>query len=247
MKKTIVALMALAGVASADTYNLLSNADDWACTLGRDGRGNWVVTGEGSLTLTNCNWGQSSAAYDFAESITGSWDLSASVNRTDGNAVFTITLVGSNKAITIGTKEYGSGTAFYGTSDSLDARAYSFKESWDRDGVMVSGTSLVEGAFNTNKTATISASTVLDADENVVLTLSIGGTAVTTPGVATINLGKDFALEGIVVCGDGANSTANWNVTSLSVTTNTPSIPEPATATLSLLALAGLAARRRRK
>ncbi len=243
MKKTIIALMALTGVASADTYNLLSNADDWAYTLGRGGRGSWVVTDEGSLTLNNCNWGQSSAAYDFAESVTGSWTLNASVDRTDGNAVFTITLLGNNKAITIGTMEYGSGTAFYGTSDTLDARAYSFKERWDGGGISVSGTSIVEGAFNVNKTATISASTILDADENVVLTLTIGGTAVTTPGVASINLGKDFSLEGIVVCGDGANSTANWNVTSLSVTT----VPEPTTATLSLLALAGLAARRRRK
>ncbi len=240
MKKTIITLMALAGVASADITNLLSNAEDWSYTLGRADRGNWTLT-EAGLALTNSNWGQASAAYDFAKSMTGNWDLNATVARYDGNAVFSITLVGNTQAITIGTKEYGSGTAFYGTSDSLDARAYSFKENWDNNGVTVAGTSIVEGAFNTNQTATISASTILDAEENVVLTLTVGGTAVTTPGVATINLGKDFALEGIVVCGDGSNSTANWNVTSLTV------VPEPATAALSLLALAGLAARRRRK
>ena len=242
MKKTIIALMALAGVTCADTINLLSDAEAWTYTLGRDGRGNWAVT-EAGLTLKNCNWGQSSAAYDFEESVTGSWNLNASVHRYTGDAVFSFTLVGNNKAITIGTSEYASGTAFYGTSDTLDARAYSFREAWDNKGSKVSGTQLVEGAFNYNQTATISASTVLDADENVVLTLSVGGTAVTTPGVVTINLGKDFALEGIVVCGDGGNNQTNWDVTSLSVTT----VPEPTTATLSLLALAGLAARRRRK
>jgi hypothetical protein len=240
MKKTIIALMALAGVASADTINPLSDAEGWSYSTGRTGRGNWTLT-EGALTLTNCNWGQSSAAYDFAESMTGNWDLNATVDRYDGNAMFSLTLVGNTQAITIGTMEYNSGTAFYGTTGTLDARAYSFKDKWDGGGTTVSGTSLVDGAFNTNKTASIFASTVLDAEENVVLTLTIGGTAVETAGVATINLGKDFALEGIVICGDGANSTRNWNVTSLTV------IPEPATAALSLLALAGLAARRRRR
>lgn len=39
------------------------------------------------------------------------------------------------------------------------------KENWDGGGVKVSGTSLVEGAFNTNKTATISASTIANADK----------------------------------------------------------------------------------
>ena len=240
MRKTFIALLALAGVASADMLDLLASNDGWTFGTGRAGRGNWSVT-EVGLALNNCNWGQSHATYDFEKSFTGCWDMNATVDRYDNNAVFALTLVGSTQAITIGSKDYGSGTAYYGTTDVLDARAYALSGAWDNGGTLVTGTSLVEGAFNVNQTATLSASTVLDADANVILTLTVGGTAVENAGVATINLGKDFALERIVISGDGRNSTANWNVTSLTV------VPEPATATLSLLALVGLAARRRRK
>ena len=47
-----------------------------------------------------------------------------------------------------------------------------------------------------------------------------------------------------LVFGSSLTSASNF---SMVVTPSTPAVPEPATATLSLLALAGLASRRRRK
>ena len=57
----------------------------------------------------------------------------------------------------------------------------------------------------------------------------------------TYDLGKSYSLDKLVFSMDGGSQ----KVSNLKIITNT--IPEPTTATLSLLALAGLAARRRRK
>lgn len=248
MKKTLIALMALAGIASAETYTPLTETEGWSAAAGRD-RGYWTQDATaGTLTLTNSNWGQATATYTFEEALSGTWEFTTQVYRTSGNAAFAFTLVGNNYAVSIGTLEYTSGTAYYGTTDNVTAKHYSFKEVWDNGGAKVDGTEFVAGAFNTNHTATISGFTTLDADNNVMLTLNVTGTAPgLTPGTTTINLGKDFELSKIAISGDGPNNHANiWTVSNMSVTT-TETVPEPATATLSLLALAGLAARRRRK
>ncbi len=246
MKKTFITLLALAGMASADTIDLLTDGT-WT-TGSRYGRPTWVQN-EGALTLTNSNWSQAYAVYDFADNVTGSWSFSATVDRFDGSAGFTLTLIGNNQAITIGTTVYESGTGFYGTTTNTAANGYSFQDALgDINGTKVdSPIQLVEGPFNVNQNAVITGYTTLDDDSNVILTLSLGGSAVATAGVATINLGKDFELDKISVWGDGGNNRKNWAVTSLTVTTKSDVVPEPATATLSLLALAGLAARRRRR
>ena len=242
MKKTIIALMALAGVTCADTINLL--AEDWT-TGSRLDRPTWVKNASGELTLTNSNWSQAYAICDLDTNMTGAWEFSTSIYRFNSSAGISITLVGLNQALTIGTKEYTSGTSFYGTTENVTANGYNFKEALtDISGTQVSNYSTgAEGVFNYNQTAKIEASTALDADNNVILTLTLDGTADVTPYTTTINMGQGFTLDKIVVWGDGANNASNWSVTEMTIR----SIPEPTTATLSLLALAGLAARRRRK
>ena len=259
MKKTIIALLALGGLASAaitdavqssvssgdTTVSLDILAQDWT-TGSRLGRPTWVKDDAGDLTLTNSNWSQAYAIHDLSTNVTGVWTLTTSVYRPSNTAGFSITLVGLDKALTIGTQDYGSGTSYYGTTTNVTANGYSFQDALGE----ISGTKVenstkgAENVFNNNQTANISASTALDNDNNVLLTLTLDGTADVTPYTTTINMGKGFTLDKIVVWGDGANGTANWKVTDLNLTY---SVPEPTTATLSLLALAGLAARRRRK
>lgn len=249
MKKTLIALMALAGIASAETYTPITDttSDAWTYVLGRGGRGQWAQDAEnGTMTLTNSNWGQATAIYTFDETISGTWEFTTQIYRYAGSVGISFALIGNNCAVVVGTKDYNSGSAYYGTTTDVTTGVYYINEKWDK-GIAVSGTEFVPGAFNNNQTATISGFTTLDADNNVILTLNVTGTAQDlTPGTTTINLGKDFVLNKIAIGGDGANSQNNLLVSNMSVTT-TETVPEPATATLSLLALAGLAARRRRR
>ena len=247
MKKTFITILALAGVAAADTITPLAETEGWTYALGRTDRVQWTHDATAAtMTMSNNNWGQATATYTFADSITDSWNFSLDVARGSASTAFYLTLVGNTTAVTLGNKDYESGTVYYGTTDNVTATHYAINANWDNGGTNVSGTALVEGAFNNNSVATISGSTILDADSNVILTLNISSTAMTTPSSATttINLGKNFALNQIKLGADGPNSNVNtWVVSNMTVSY----IPEPATATLSLLALAGLAARRRRK
>ncbi len=254
MKKTIISLIALTGLVGADTINPITEGD-WT-TGSRLNRPTWTQTDSGTLALTNSNWSQAYAIFDLEENITGAWEATTTIERYDGHAGFTLTFVGLDTAITIGTQNYRSGTAYYGTTTNVTANGYSFEgELYDIGGTWVEAMQFVEGVFNVNQSAWITASAALDADSNVILTLTLAGSAVDTPFTTTLNLGQGFELDKIVVWGDGdRNFTSNhWVVTEMTLTTpdapepSTPSVPEPTTATLSLLALAGLAARRRRK
>lgn len=62
-----------------------------------------------------------------------------------------------------------------------------------------------------------------------------------------INMGaENITFSGLVITTDGGHQGPSY-VTFSDLSITTPTVPEPTTATLSLLALAGLAARRRRK
>ncbi len=80
--------------------------------------------------------------------------------------------------------------------------------------------------------------------KNTSITLSYGGSDITDKFVITnaeLDATKFVLYDGATV------SSSNISVAEIPTTPGIPSVPEPATATLSLLALAGLAARRRRK
>ena len=93
---------------------------------------------------------------------------------------------------------------------------------------------------------------------NLSYTLTLSGTDLTVSVTdansgqwsyaATIASGVTFDTIGFIVDGnaDANENTSTVGVKNISVA-STPAVPEPATATLSLLALAGLCARRRRK
>ena len=258
MKKTLIAMMILCGAASADTveYAPLTDTENWTHTTLRDGKNKWVLNDDATLTLSSSNWGQESSTYDLTEDLTAPFTFSVDITRSSsGQGVALFTLIGNTKAVTIGNRDYSAGAIYYGTTSTVDALAYNFgNEAWQGDGetsgdegCLVSTTAmLLDAAFNYNATTTISGSTTLNDNGETMLTLSAITTANTNEGTVTINLGKGFVLDKIMLCGDGANNITNmWKVSNLSV--EGKAVPEPTTATLSLLALAGLATRRRRK
>ncbi|MBQ8516542.1 MAG: PEP-CTERM sorting domain-containing protein [Akkermansia sp.] len=242
MKKTIIALMALAGVAVGEMYTVtpLTESTGWTDVSLRN-RATWTHV-DGTLTLDNSNWGQAVSTYDLSTDIAAPLSFSFELARGTSSAGVSITFIGLDKAVSIGTKDYTSGEMFYGTTDTLDAASYSLNTAWDQ-GTTVTATSLLGDALNYNATATVTGITSVNADGDTILTLNASSTATANTGTATVNLGKDFVLDKIVFCGDGPNNaTGIWTFKNVSVT----AVPEPTTATLSLLALAGLAARRRR-
>lgn len=243
MKKTLITLFALAACAQAVepvVYdNLLGTTDGWTMGSDRDRNLFVVNTADKTLTLTNSNWGQSYATCTLDETLShnGYSNLSFSVTMNSGDAKsYSFALVGTENAIVIGSNY--DGKLLYGVSDNITASAYSFTANFDRhSNALVDGTELTT-TFAANTDYVISGVSSFDTDtQSLTLTLSINNseTAVIS-GLSLVNVDK------LVFTGDGANNTTNVTVSNLSIT----GVPEPATATLSLLALAGLAARRRR-
>ena len=108
-------------------------------------------------------------------------------------------------------------------------------------GVTYTSEAVIYGAFDKHNAITFNFANgpVLTSLENIEVTYS---------GNTNMGSGVFKAQNGAVLSGVN-NGSLNWNAVAkvTFAATATPSVPEPATATLSLLALAGLAARRRRK
>ena len=246
MKKTIIALMALAGVAMGGTSTItpLSETTGWTDVSLRN-RAKWTHVDD-TLTLDNSNWGQAVSTYDLVTNLGDPLTFAFDITRGSVSAGISVVFIGTKKTLVIGTKDYGNGTMFYGTTDNVSAESYYLNTAWDK-GITLGSETLLDSALNYNATASVSGSTQVNAAGNTILTLSVSSTTATSSGTATVDLGKDFILDKIMICGDGANNaTGIWTVSAMSVTGSTV-VPEPTTATLSLLALAGLAARRRRR
>ena len=203
MKKTLIALMAMAGMAFGAAENYIDAAFTTAPAKAGDfWAGNYVLT----FTL----------AADYSLEDGGSvvaFYRGSAINDTYGyNA---IVLGGTNEALTL---TIGRGRA----NDTVD----------DATGINAGTTFTFASAADDKVTF---ATTI---ERGVEYTLSVtGGDQAMTP-----TLSWDGGSE------TGASYKGNMNGNAdLTYAVNTQYIPEPATATLSLLALAGLAARRRRK
>ncbi len=244
MKKTLIALLALAGMASGATLMPLTE-NTWTHESLRS-RATWTQdTAAGTLTLDNSNWGQAVSTYTLDQA-TALDSFTVDITRGNVSAGLFFTLIGESNTISIGTQSYGSGELFYGISTNTNANSYSLNtDAWD-GGITVAATSLLADALNYGATASISGTFSVNDAGNTILTLSASSTATANTGTATIDLGKDFEVKSIKIGGDGANNaTGIWTVSNVSLTP-TALVPEPATASLSLLGLAALMIRRRR-
>ena len=213
MKKTLIALMALAGVASAATIAPDENGIIWtiasSITPTPSAAGNfWIGDYTFSFTLHQ--------AYNMAESGTVlAFIRGNAIDDTYGyNA---IVLTGTDDALTL---TIGRGRA-YNTLNGATAigpdTTFTFQEN---------------ATFDTT------------IQKGVTYTLTVkGGDQAVTAGLSWSE-GKDVPFMQNIYVGP---IKGNMNGNATPVTALNKGVPEPTTATLSLLALAGLAARRRRK
>ena len=223
MKKTLIALLALAGVAAAAQDFAIPTAADFYA-------GNYTFD-----FLIN----EDDVIYDATHQITG---------LTNGNVL----------AIYYGTfsgNEYNTNAAFFTVSEgviTLSIGRGSLANAWDS----TTSTPILKS----DTTFTISNDNVSGGmfvnSSSEPITIEIGKTYTITNAVKTnettnnqsVSLwveGNDVALATVNYKGNMYGGGANTVMTSMLNATYT--VPEPTTATLSLLALAGLAARRRRK
>lgn len=256
MKKTIIALFACVGLASATDLTKLVTMDelvasavtstatlvkDMSVTTYQFGGGTYI----GGITNENLN----SALADSSQYIT----IAAWIKPTDTNGVESIFGYGAQQ----------NGFKFCTSGSGLQ---YTSKGVADRDSVGVGLTAetwyLVGISFKGGNDVAGGAKYICGTANNNFYTRNLGG--FTTPGATE----QTFAI-GSGNSGD-ARETFNGQIAGLTIFTSsavisgvnditahmgttapspvvTPAVPEPTTATLSLLALAGLAARRRRK
>ena len=219
MKKTLIALMALAGLAAAETYTASTPAKS-----GTGAQGNYY-----GFTLT----------FDNSTYLTTNVPADTELNL---------------DSITLQSRSDNS------TATAMKVAVYKYEgDSTTGTFLGTSVTTLADVANDTTYTLTFEDLTVnssdryqflfVQADTTEDLTTFAGyqaaamswGTSVTNSFGASIPGGWGTYKS------SGINSWEGQYIPVTTVTLSTPAVPEPTTATLSLLALAGLAARRRRK
>ena len=244
MKKTLIALMALAGVAGANTTLSLANADI-------TGSGNASITADADLYTADMTVALTLDVQKLRELLESSPESSKGykiVNMVDTGKESTYTGV----HIQATDSDYGlwgywkNENLTYGAMDNAvnafaDLNGTAEGTGWDA--VAYAGMVYTHSLpSSTNVSSTYAALTLCDAQGNVI----------TSTYAAVDKLGsRDFdgcRFEfGDVVTASYFYGQAVTDETAMKGLAYTAAIPEPTTATLSLLALAGLAARRRRK
>lgn len=204
-----------------------------------------------SISLAK-TWSEATAWVSFDKAITLSkgdmLTLAFTIDQIAADGVVSLILQGANgqPAVIIGNEAYKStniaaATATLATSgfaESLGGNAQSLAfdsgHSGDRLQTVTPGATITSTASaNVDILAKIAYS---EQEDQFVMNLMVGGDEAKA---ATLNLGQSLSFDSLVVI---ASSDAVQPISGISLTV----VPEPATATLSLFALAGLATRRRR-
>lgn len=237
MKKTLIALVSLAGVATAQEY---TGQFTWTNTDGYS-----FVFNNSELTMT-----------DITSSVTQK-DIQDITLGSDPDAFIVNESSAYTPGVNIGTNA-GTWTLTFTLSNTTES-TFSV-EAMKLDVFLFNNGGAKQQDDGKDRAVAFTLS-VLDGETST----QIG--SVTMPGYkagqyynVTMDLTEVYTLEArdsvvfALKAADGNNETVNGTFVGLSAVgfatshiPDTPAVPEPATATLSLLALAGLAARRRRK
>ena len=234
---------------------------DGAVTLGGVS-GSWTVynaaddqtINDNSISFKGGNWGGPTSLFEFSDAITLSTNvtltLSYTVVSTTTNGVFALTLLGApgSTAIVTGNTDYSARDIAI-ASDIRASSGYHFPEA--QDVVFKKGNSDDRFQETTASSDNIITSSVEEYTSGIDVTMEVkykeglsSYVATMTCGdkTAEVNLGANpFTFTTLVVTSESENT--GYVVSNINLTQT----PEPTTATLSLLALMGLAARRRRK
>ena len=241
MKKTLIALMALAGMAYAADYTV---ENSWTVNFGSEYSNGYQITGSVEsidntwdiVAVTGGSQTDSSKRIHLRDSEFGNWtdDFQFSVTLTLGE-----TISASNAWPVFA--EIGGSDTFVRFGPYTNAGNYvSFDGNFTKNDALLDTTFSVAGG----ETYTVTL-TKIGTD----LTLAVDGRNVAFGTLADTVSGN---ITEVVLGGDHnnnykINSTVHSASYGIVTPAESPVVPEPATATLSLLALAGLAARRRRK
>ncbi len=254
MKKTLFLMFAMAAAVSyaapqgQDTAANKGDADLSGI------KGTWYQYGTNAITTTANSvslpqtWGGATGWVLFDNAITmtekDTLTLSFTMDSPATDGVLALTLQGNNgkTAVTIGNTAYGSrniatasatlATEGYHWSGNAQTIVFDAGNSTDRFQKVTPATDDIIGTTSTSGLGVVA--TISHNGEQFVMDMTADNTTV------TLNLGNELSFDALVITGS-ANTAQAVNNISLSV------VPEPATATLSLLALAGLAARRKRR
>lgn len=232
MKKTLFALVALAGIVHADeTPAYLTKYDDF--TQSSDG----TISLDDVATTFNAENGSFAVSFDWA----------ATLEATGGDLDFKLTLIGESSSYVIsfaymeanGMTFLFPGSTLGGTHQLLMAPITADVLIFQVNNLLAESPSVTLSAYNEGSPlAEIWSGSLQSAPFDKITSSEV---RLTNNGGGSIAQVEDVSMstwQGKVTADDMANPTP--------APAPSPTVPEPATATLSLLALAGLAARRRR-
>ncbi len=247
MKKTLITILALAGSASAALTldATLSTSSSYSWDTDVNGAAITLILSKDAMKALDGNtmrWNQVFASFELTD---GSYTVTSGTG--DESTTTTTPLDRISIECTTYTTNAIRATnsqvpTTYGTSprwDFFGSQYYANKTAWDT-------ATCAALTFGVNSTGSLRAVlSVINADGTITnITQATASNKISFDGISQVNLNSTHVTDAFVYSG-------TWGNTDLTTITNnalkTANIPEPATATLSLLALAGLAARRRRK
>ncbi len=243
MKKTIIALMALAGAAMAAT------TPEWSFVDNGNGTATYSVTLNGNYTID-----LGKAAIENGEAFTMTVETKASgwANQYGSGLVSTNDPYSYNTAPEQADNNF---RMYFGSANNtervvvgINRWSYGSNES-KLTGIDVSNVPALESGSATKTVSPLTLGMVLTYNGSSLLTITNTADSDIKFSISESNVVGTFNFATLTNTGVASMPDAETfiSITKAYTAPITPAVPEPTTATLSLLALAGLAARRRRK